>query len=33
MENNDAAQEVGGSFGDVERSYDYLASLPERACA
>jgi hypothetical protein len=33
MENNDAAQEVGGSFGDAERSYDYLASLRERACA
>jgi sugar phosphate isomerase/epimerase len=33
MENDDAAQEVGGSFGDAERSYDYLASLRERACA
>jgi hypothetical protein len=33
MENNDAAQEVGGSFGDAERSDDYLASLRERACA
>ena len=32
MENDDAAQEVGGSFGDAERSYDYLASLRERGC-
>jgi sugar phosphate isomerase/epimerase len=31
MENDDAAQEEGGSFGDAERSYDYLASLRERA--
>jgi sugar phosphate isomerase/epimerase len=30
MENDDAAQEEGGSFGDAERSYDYLASLRER---
>ena len=32
MENDDAAREVSGSFGDAERSYDYLASLRERAC-
>jgi sugar phosphate isomerase/epimerase len=30
MENDDAAQEQGGSFGDAERSYDYLASRRER---
>ncbi len=30
MENDDAAQAAGGSFGDAERSYDYLASLRER---
>lgn len=30
MENDDAAQEEGGSFGDAERSYDYLASLRDR---
>lgn len=30
MENDDAAQQEGGSFGDAERSYDYLASLRER---
>jgi hypothetical protein len=33
IENDDAAPEVGGSFGDAERSDDYLASLRERACA
>ena len=31
MENDDAAQAEGGSFGDAERSYDYMASLRERA--
>jgi sugar phosphate isomerase/epimerase len=30
MENDDAAQEAGGSWGDAERSYNYLASLRER---
>jgi sugar phosphate isomerase/epimerase len=30
MENDDAAQEVGGSFADAERSYDYMASLRVR---
>jgi len=30
MENDDAAQEVGGSFADAERSYDYMASLQVR---
>jgi sugar phosphate isomerase/epimerase len=30
MENDDAAQLPGGSFGDAERSYDYMASLRER---
>ena len=30
MENDDAAQEVGGSFADAERSYDYMAGLRER---
>ncbi len=30
MENDDAAQAVGGSFADAERSYDYMASLRER---
>lgn len=31
MENDDAAQEQGGSWGDAERSYDYMASLPDRS--
>jgi sugar phosphate isomerase/epimerase len=31
MENDDAAQAAGGSWGDAERSYDYMASLRERA--
>jgi sugar phosphate isomerase/epimerase len=31
MENDDAAQAEGGSWGDAERSYDYMASLRERA--
>jgi sugar phosphate isomerase/epimerase len=30
MENDDSAQLPGGSFGDAERSYDYMASLRER---
>jgi sugar phosphate isomerase/epimerase len=30
MENDDAAQAEGGSWGDAERSYDYMASLRER---
>jgi hypothetical protein len=30
MENDDAAQEVGGSFAYAERSYDYMVSLRER---
>jgi sugar phosphate isomerase/epimerase len=30
MENDDAAQALGGSFADAERSYDYMASLRER---
>jgi sugar phosphate isomerase/epimerase len=30
MENDDAAQEVGGSWGDAERSYNYLAGLRQR---
>ena len=31
MENDDAAQAEGGSWGDAERSYDYMASLRERS--
>jgi sugar phosphate isomerase/epimerase len=30
VENDDAAQAVGGSWGDAERSYDYLAGLRRR---
>jgi sugar phosphate isomerase/epimerase len=30
MENDDARQAEGGSWGDAERSYDYMASLRER---